>query len=82
MGIYRIDEIPAIYSRADQMVKCFPCIDQKDWDNLIERDIISFEEIKITGFFYFCDICKINLRSMLKYEKNESNSVIKRYKLR
>ena len=84
MGIYNIVdmEIPAIYSRTDQMVKCFPCIDQKDWDNLMERDIISYEEIKESDFFHFCDICRINLRGMLKYEKNESNSVLKRYKLK
>ena len=77
MGIYNIEEleIPAIYNHTDKTVKCYPCIDQKDWDNLMEREIITFEKIKDTDFLYFCDKCKLNLRSMLKFEKTDTNSV-------
>jgi hypothetical protein len=81
MGIYNIVkmDIPAIYSRKDKMVKCFPCIDQKDWEDLMEKDIISYEEIKDSDFFHFCDICKMNLRIMLKQEKSGSSTAMKRY---
>jgi hypothetical protein len=55
MGIVRKEEILGVCTRAG-VVSCSGCMEAGEWDNLLEEEIIDFEEVD--GILSFCDRCK------------------------
>jgi hypothetical protein len=60
MGIHKLDNIAGFYNPYVG-VKCLDCVKKKDWDEILEEEILTVEKVENEEIFYFCDCCKHRL---------------------
>jgi hypothetical protein len=57
MGVYKVDDVAAINNPYDG-IKCIDCVNERDWIEVADGMIITYEMIQDEEVFYFCDSCK------------------------
>ncbi len=60
MGMIKLEDIAGFYNPYNG-VKCLECIEKKDWDEIVEAEILIVDKIEDEEVFYFCDCCKHRL---------------------
>jgi hypothetical protein len=58
---YEADDLLGIYQE-DGSVKCRDCMNEEDWKNLKQEDIITSKAIERGGEWFCCDYCEKTLR--------------------
>ena len=57
MATHDLKQIAAI-RETDGSIKCANCMDKKDWDQLEETEVITFDQIENSDEIYYCDYCE------------------------
>jgi len=60
MEAYKIDDLVGIYEE-DGSVKCRDCMEEKDWRELKEENIITMGDVERSDDWFFCDYCEKRL---------------------
>ena len=47
MGVYKFQNMAGTYNQKDDVVKCINCMKQKDFDNLKEDEILTYDKIDL-----------------------------------
>jgi hypothetical protein len=60
MEDHKIDDLVGIYE-ADGSVKCRECMEEKDWEDLTQENIITLGDIENSERVFYCDYCEEKL---------------------
>lgn len=60
MELSKIDNLVGIYEE-DRSVKCRDCMQEKDWRDLRQENIITLEDIEDGERLFYCDYCEEKL---------------------
>jgi len=61
MGLVKREDIVGSWTKQSGVILCINCMNNEDWDNLAEDNIITEDEATDGGTLYFCDTCKKQL---------------------
>jgi hypothetical protein len=60
MEKHKIDDLVGIYE-ADKSVKCRGCMEEEDWEDLSQENIITVKDIENGEKLLYCDYCEQKL---------------------
>ena len=60
MGVHKIDDLVGICEE-DGSIKCRDCMEDRDWKDLKQENIITLDDMDNSEKLFYCDYCEKKL---------------------